>query len=713
MVLNARATLLCLVVLVAGACAQDQLGRDSDGDGLTDEQEALFGTDPSDPDSDDDGVPDGADEEPWVDRRPRLALSPGRFEDGAERRFTVRVTLTRADGEPIEGAQGQLEGTIVGQLGELSAFEPVGAGRYTATVTTTDSGLADVSVTYRDAFGLEASDTVRLVFPGEEPPVPGVNTGEYATAGPLDGSLLVFTVDARTTEWSGIARQPFPRAFVQVLLPDGSVLEKESDGQGRAIFEDERLVEPVTVTVGAEGMAWRTFYGLEGQVLSVPLKRLDPLGEDDPDTGAVCGTVTGFRDEFGLSRLGIEFDGGTGRLNAAIVQVALRNVPLSSISAGTILEPPAPRTAWPSNMVLEDAAHPETETYCISGLRPDRYLIFALGGVVTDVVGAAQDPYTLRFDAKALGIAEVTIEPGDPKDVPLDLRIPLANREAVTVDLREGALPADPRTGDHLPNALMLPVMDTGKGFVFVDVKGSLDLGPDAPPAPIRFPDPDDPGLTDLGLTLDPLLTGLAGRKAEKGADPPGISTVIRHRWAPDHLDYDDPAVWPALPVGVDPPPPVDPPTLDTVGGTLVGDRLAWDVYGDAPRPDLYVLRINYMTPAPTNPILTDWNFGGPRSHLLWELVVPGDRTEVILPPLPPDLRAQILRNPAPTTPADPGNQSYAEDVLELEINVYYLGGSDADGNRKPFDYGADFELTDVNLHALGVSQDSYLFRVE
>jgi len=42
-------------------CATERLGTDSDGDGLTDEQEALFGTDPRVPDTDRDGVPDGKD----------------------------------------------------------------------------------------------------------------------------------------------------------------------------------------------------------------------------------------------------------------------------------------------------------------------------------------------------------------------------------------------------------------------------------------------------------------------------------------------------------------------------------------------------------------------------------------------------------------------------------------------------------------------------
>ena len=42
-------------------------GRDSDGDGLTDEEEEAFGTDPNDRDSDDDGIDDGDEELPGED----------------------------------------------------------------------------------------------------------------------------------------------------------------------------------------------------------------------------------------------------------------------------------------------------------------------------------------------------------------------------------------------------------------------------------------------------------------------------------------------------------------------------------------------------------------------------------------------------------------------------------------------------------------------
>ena len=705
---RAPAILLVLALALAG-CAQDTVGRDSDGDGLTDAQERWLGTDPNDPDTDDDGRPDGEDPEP-LDLEPHLVLTRGDVPDSeGPRSVALHVRLTDWRDRPISGAAAELR--AASELGELDPFVESAAGRYEATLTTTASGLAVVRVDYTDADDRSATDSVTVVFPGAEPPPPGVNTGEYTGAGPLDGRLTVFTVDARTTEWNDKQRQPFPEAFVQVVAGE-RVFEQSSGEKGYVTFgsEADPLLGPVIVTVGADRMAWRTFYDLDAAVLSVPLKRLDPVdGVDDADTGSITGAIIGFHGEqtsCDPEALGIRFDEANNSpfadINAAVVQVGLRNVPLSSISAGTVLEPPSPESLfsiWPANLALVNVS----EHYSLEGLWPDDYLVFALGGVATNVKDAAYDPYLLQFDPIALAISRVTVEAGQVTQQDLELCVPLAGREPVTVDLAKAAMPADPRTGASLPNALMLPVMDTGKGFVFVDVKGDV---PEVQTVGIRFPDPEDPVIQGLGLVLDPLLTGLAGRPAVSGADPPGISTVIRHAWAPEHIDYDVASVWPALPVGIDPPPPEDPDAaLDVVGGELEGGRLAWDVYGDAPPPDLFVLRINYMTPAPASIIPDAENFGGPRSHLLWELYVPGDRREVVLPELPADVR--LLVNPAPTEPDDPGNQSYAADVLELEVNVYYI---EKDG--KPLTYNADFELTDVNLHALGVSQDSYLFRV-
>ena len=72
--MRARCILLLAVAAAwAVACGRDG-GVDSDGDGLTDEQEALFGTDPTRVDSDGDGVPDGSDPDPTTGG-PALSLT--------------------------------------------------------------------------------------------------------------------------------------------------------------------------------------------------------------------------------------------------------------------------------------------------------------------------------------------------------------------------------------------------------------------------------------------------------------------------------------------------------------------------------------------------------------------------------------------------------------------------------------------------------------
>ena len=305
------------------------------------------------------------------------------------------------------------------------------------------------------------------------------------------------------------------------------------------------------------------------------------------------------------------------------------------------------------------------QRYRLENLQPGNYLVFALAGRASNVFPTLNNPYELVFRPIALGIREVEVKKGVETEVDLELRIDLREGAgAVAVNLDE--LPVDPLTQEELPNGLMLPVIDTGKGFVFVDIDGSYNVFENADgsyspyddeherPSPLLtevvFPNPDDPVLKALALTLDPLVVGLAGRKAYRGADPPGISTAIRHVWAPaPTVDYAQRSSWPQLPLMVEPAPPDNPQfidvgedelseepvmVVDAVGGTLTDGRIAWDFPTDTPEPDIFVVRINYMTPGPVVPIV-DTSLGGARSHALWEFYVRGDQREMILPELP------------------------------------------------------------------------------
>ncbi len=711
----------CLLVT---ACVQDRIGPDRDGDGLTDRQEERFGTDPDNPDTDGDGLLDGEDPFPRLDDTPTIELAPGTpLAIGTQYHVPIEIRLQRGNDTEITNAVRNISATTT--FGRLGAITKNSAGSYQTDLTTPSGGLATVVVTYRSprAYEPPISDSLLIEIGGERQlPQPGVNPDQFAGAGPLDGSLRIITIQGESAGWRGLTPAPYGDAFVQVDFPTGESLTAVTDEQGVLLLDDDRLTQPVTVTVGAEGARYVTYFDFDSANLVVPIVALDPIpGRDDERVGHITGKVLGFDGEFGLPPFPRENNNPlTGWLNVAIVQIALRNVPLSSMSAGSVLEPPknledatGTTDIFPSNMVVHwDLGEP---TYRLSGLLPGRYLLFALAGEATGVVDTMRDPYQLSFRSRALGLKEVEVRAGQETEIDLELRVDLIEG-AGAIEVTLGGLPPDPLTGMNLPNALMLPVFDTGKGFIFVDVDGSYNRDGFSNPTTVVFPTPQDPVLQELGLELDPLVVGLAGRSAQNGADPPGISTVIRHQLGPpDGIDYSDPAVWPRLPYGVDPPPPPTGAPLDTVAGEMSPDRrIAWGITPDGQRgdggrdPDLFVVRLNYMVPAPPNPLFKGFSIGGPSSRVLWELFVPGDRHELHLPALPPGAPNQpILRNPAPTGEHQKVNQRYDADVLEVEVNAYYMGARD-----KPFDYGEDFLMEDLNLHSSGVSQESYLFRV-
>jgi hypothetical protein len=178
-------------------------------------------------------------------------------------------------------------------------------------------------------------------------------------------------------------------------------------------------------------------------------------------------------------------------------------------------------------------------------------------------------------------------------------------------------------------------------------------------------------------------------------------------------IRFDEADAWLQVPLGQDPePPPVD-ADIDTPGSTLNGGRIAWAPVLYPHNPDLYIVRINYVTSAPPNLLLAGYSIGGPHAHPLWELYIPRDYgCEITLPSLPDEAPRQsngsfILENPLPN-PDDPqAPQHYGKDDLEVEFNAYIFGATD-----KEFDYNRDFLFSDINMEASGVSQDSYIFKV-
>jgi hypothetical protein len=398
-------------------------------------------------------------------------------------------------------------------------------------------------------------------------------------------------------------------------------------------------------------------------------------------------------------------------------------------------------------------------TFHLPDLPEGNHLVFALAGMASGVFAALQDPYNLQFRPMALGIVRIDVLPGDvPTTVDIPLTIDLTPLQAdgatplpedVTIslgpDTTSSPAPLDPLTSLALPNRLVMPVLDTGgDGFIFVSVDGSYDVQPQGDcevqpriPPVVRFPAADDPTLVALGITsINRLAVGLAGRASYAGRDPPGISTPVRPGVLPgDVVDFGTADKWLDVPVITTPPRPwcggpaalpADSlacsipghgPPLDTPSPTSFGGHVEWSAISNPRSPDLWVLRVNYLTAPPANmyPTISDkagnvlvpGALGGAKSHCLWELFAPPGTTHVDLPVFPADAPVlPLVGNPAPDDGTLPDH--YAADDVELELNAYLLGAS-----GKAYDYNTDFAYSDVNLSCAVVSQDSFVVKVD
>lgn len=694
-----------LVALVAAvsACGGATLGPDRDGDGLTDAQEARFGTDPDEPDSDGDGIPDGQDPEPLPGPL-TLRLAVGDV-DYDRRLWRVELLAEASDhlGLPVPAAQ--LSGET--DLGELSSFTPTEPGHASATLTSASPGVATIRVCLGEASSPCAQTRVYL-HTGEELPQPGLNPGPFAGAGPLDGELTVFALDGPSVGGLGVPPLPYSGAAVYVQGAEGRSWTAETDPEGRAVLTDRHLVGPVTVTVAAAGRRYVTYYDVRAAVVAAALHPLDH-GALRERPGAVRGRVVGFLGETGLPPFP-ESEDILQELNIAIVQVAYRNKQLSSMNTSNVLEIPSPESAEgflpiPSNMVVLFPGGEATE-FELPDVPPGEHLLFALAGRAEGVLETIADPYAMRFTPLGMALGRVQVHAGETTYAELRMDIDLspsdaAHRAEFVADF--GSLPSDPRTGERLPEGIFLPIADTGLGFVFFHIESSYNRPDFSNPLQAVLPTQSHPRIRQLGLQLTPLMVGLAGRSTQKGADPPGIVTSI-HAVRPegDSANFNRADAWLPLVRPVEPLPPDDPADLDALGGPL-GDTIAWEpVQGPVDRM-LYVVRLNYLTPPPPSPI-QGFTIGAPRSHPLWDLYVPATRHSVTLPALPLDAPGwPLLRNPRPSELGPDVAYAYGPDVVEIELNAVVLGAG-----GKPFEYSRDFLVEDVNVHASHLSQDSY-----
>jgi hypothetical protein len=121
----------------------------------------------------------------------------------------------------------------------------------------------------------------------------------------------------------------------------------------------------------------------------------------------------------------------------------------------------------------------------------------------------------------------VKVEAGKTPEVQINLDIDLT-QGADTNDIYFGDLPMDPETGKPLETGLLLPMINTGKGFIFLDVNGAYNFDSFSNPLRASFPRATHKVFQTLGLEAEPIVVGLAGRAAVSGFDRPWISTIIR-----------------------------------------------------------------------------------------------------------------------------------------------------------------------------------------
>ena len=719
--MRARCILLLAVAAAwAVACGRDG-GVDSDGDGLTDEQEALFGTDPTRVDSDGDGVPDGSDPDPTTGG-PALSLTSSPVFRETVERTCVRLEAVLRDGHGQALAHREVEFQGPADV-EIASFEARDDGTYRVLACSDGDGPFRLSATYDDPADEwpQAEAGVDVAFASVL--VPGVNTAP-GEAGRLQGRLRVYALSKTLTGWP----QPFEGATVAVRDADGWWPTKVTGSNGYAEWEGATLQGPVDVTVGADGYRFTTYLGVDAAELAFLLAPLDPVaGVDDDHLGKIAGTVSGFLAEGGLERFppGVLFDQvlhPESEVPIALVQLAIRDVPLSSMIMSAVLGPPAEVGGFPipSNMAVCNLTSLPTATcspdpeFLLQDVPEGQHLVFAVGGTASQVLDSLEDPYTLVFRPRALALGRVRVEGGQTARIDLTLSIDLttASDDAVSVLLDE--LPYDWQSDGPLPNGLVMPVFDTGgDGFVWVAVDGSYNREGFENPVRVRFPSPDDQAIRDLGLSVNPLAVGVAGRKTYLGGDPAGMSTAVRPGTRPGAtVDFRSVDEWLAVPQFVQPAPVAGGQPLDTLSSQTFDGTATWKPVAGSQPLDLYVLRVNYLTAAPVNQLVGDaitgyGTLGGPRSHCLWEIFVPPDRTRVDLPELPTDAPARpVVTNreptPEPIPGVEPSPHHFGPDAIELELSAYVLG---SDG--KPFSYNDDFAYADVNLHCTMVSQDS------
>lgn len=752
---------LLLTLLLTLGCGVEPI-RDSDGDGLSDAQELLLGTDPHNVDSDGDGLSDGTDPSPApraLEARLQMTVTSSTplFDNGTWS-STLSATVTNEEGVAVDTT---LTATTVKGTAAVAPFQNDGSN-YSATVTATSDQVAcvEIQASHSDYPSIGSTVVLYFVSPENQLPRAGLNPFPYDGLGGINGKLRVFAVDGDTAFSDGLSPVGIEGAYVLVQLTENPSQKWEGLTGPEAFldFADPDLKGPVNVTVAYNGHRPFSAIGAQASHICLPLTPLDPIPDaTGNETGSISGTVIGFDGTTGLPPFAPS-NPLANKFSLAIVQVGLKNVNLASLSMGSVLDWGDFETVKcgtgggifdcvPPNMALYLTDGPGS--FRIGELPAGDYLVSVLAGEAENILESLENPYDLTINPRAMGFAEITVEPGQEiNDLEIPLTVDLVAQKATgegEYQVALGNFPTDPITGEEFANGILLPVAGTGPlGFVWADINSAYNQPDFTNPLAIFYPVSEHQTAQELGLDFFYMTVGLAGREAYLGADPPGISTaIIRNRPEGDLLDMNNWGAWLAIPRGLSPPPPATFKPTKCPAGTVLPDppgscvftdeipdhywpldwrdpssvldasrTITWQPVAKPRYADTYAVRIGYLTPAPWG-LVPGYSIGGPTSHKLWETVVSGHVYSFQLPELPPDIYTDaegkpvgLLRNPVPSLDLENAAFRYGEGTLEVEFNAYLMG----DG--KPFDFNDNFLLEDLNLSSHSVSQDSYLFRL-
>ena len=701
--------------------------KDSDKDGLSDRQERIMGLDPHDPDSDGDGIIDSEDTNPIP---PPISMKLNLLDvilNTDKSVAKIEINLFTGKNNPIKGA----EFTLNTDLGIFKSVKEKKDGLYTVNLTSNERGVANVVINYQNATNktLKISDSIRIYFVLENDlPQPGNNTSGFKDAGEIDGDLRIFALYGDTTGYKNKPPLPFKGAFV--LIEKGNLVlpVQYTNSSGFAQFSHPDLTGPVNITVGFNGFRTTSLYHVNSAVITVPMYKTDyTIEQIEQSTGTIKGLVTGWDNDEHIQ----PFPSGGSILrefNAAILHVSMRNIPLISISMGNMLVYENTDTSQsleamvPKNFVIYNSENPEEAKFNLDNIPEGDYLIYAFAGIAKNLLDWVKNPFQMNFDTRAMGIHSVTVKAGEVTEQNIELNIGLmdGDEDTKTMEIHLDNFPFDPRAcgsnkdmPDHtlsdcmeIPNALIVPILNTGgDGFITVDVKTNYNFEDFQNPIYTVIPTNSHWRIRELGLNITPLIVGIASRAARDGADPPGISTAI-YQGNETYVDFTENETFSTIPLIQSPAPPPLSMSLDTKISSIESPyTIKWFPSPNIQQPDVYAIRFNYMVSSPPN-IFIEGSIGGPRSHLLWEIIVPGTTNEIVLPDIV-EFTSKLI-NPVPNSGSETDPFIYGENDLEIEITAYYLGAFD-----KTFNYNRNFEISDLSLHARAASQDSFIIEVK